>query len=133
MAINTGADAEYMAYQFKVHTLIVRLPSSKPSHRPAARVFSTYHPLEQQYDSVHGRFDGSVDVEGDDLIINGQRVKTTHTRKVRTNSHTHTRLPPGLSHRPAARVTNLSNQTSPPFAPFCPHVTKKPPTPNTTS
>ena len=52
MSINTGADAEYMAYQFK-------------------------------YDSVHGRWDGSVDVEGDDLIINGQRIKTTHTRKVR--------------------------------------------------
>jgi hypothetical protein len=51
VSINTGADAEYMAYQFK-------------------------------YDSVHGRWDGSVDVEGDDLIINGQRVKTTHTRKV---------------------------------------------------
>ncbi len=50
VAINTGADAEYMAYQFK-------------------------------YDSVHGRFDGKVDVEGDDIIIDGHRVKTTHTRK----------------------------------------------------
>lgn len=55
VSINTGADAEYMAYQFK-------------------------------YDSVHGRFDGSVDVEGDDLIINGHRVKTTHTRKVQTDT-----------------------------------------------
>lgn len=50
VAINTGADATYMAYQFK-------------------------------YDSVHGRFDGTVDVNGDDLIIDGQVVKTTHTRK----------------------------------------------------
>jgi len=50
VAINTGADATYMAYQFK-------------------------------YDSIHGKWDGTVDVNGDDLIINGQTVKTTHTRK----------------------------------------------------
>ena len=49
-AINTGAAAEYMAYQFK-------------------------------YDTIHGRWDGSLEVDGDDLIINGQRVKTTHARK----------------------------------------------------
>lgn len=49
-AINTGADATYMAYQFK-------------------------------YDTVHGRWKGSIEVEGDDLVINGQRVKTTHQRK----------------------------------------------------
>jgi glyceraldehyde 3-phosphate dehydrogenase len=47
LAINTGADAQYMAYQFK-------------------------------YDSVHGRWKGSLEVDGDDLIINGQRIKTTH-------------------------------------------------------
>lgn len=28
-----------------------------------------------KYDSVHGRFPGTVDVEGNDLIINGKRVK----------------------------------------------------------
>jgi glyceraldehyde 3-phosphate dehydrogenase len=49
VAINTGADASYMAYQFK-------------------------------YDSVHGRFDGSVEVNGDDLVINGKRIKTSHGR-----------------------------------------------------
>jgi len=49
-AINTGADANYMAYQFK-------------------------------YDTVHGRWKGSLEVDGDDLIINGKRVKTTHARK----------------------------------------------------
>lgn len=49
MAINSGSDAKYMAYQFK-------------------------------YDSVHGRFKGTVDVDGNDLIINGQRVRTTQTR-----------------------------------------------------
>lgn len=48
-AINTGAGADYMAYQFK-------------------------------YDTIHGRWGGSLEVNGDDLIINGQTIKTTHTR-----------------------------------------------------
>lgn len=50
IAINTGADANYMAYQFK-------------------------------YDTVHGKWKGSLEVDGDDLVINGQRIKTTHHRK----------------------------------------------------
>ncbi len=49
MAINSGADANYMAYQFK-------------------------------YDSVHGRWRGTIEVDGNDLLINGQRIKTTHSR-----------------------------------------------------
>jgi glyceraldehyde 3-phosphate dehydrogenase len=49
-AINTGADANYMAYQFK-------------------------------YDTIHGRWKGTMEVNGDDMIINGQTVKTTHVRK----------------------------------------------------
>jgi len=48
--INTGAAADYMAYQFK-------------------------------YDTIHGRWGGSLEVDGDDMIINGQRIKTTHERK----------------------------------------------------
>src|SRR5271156_4841938 len=28
-----------------------------------------------KYDSVHGRFEGDVQVDGNDLIINGKRVK----------------------------------------------------------
>ncbi|MDD3030271.1 MAG: type I glyceraldehyde-3-phosphate dehydrogenase [Alphaproteobacteria bacterium] len=28
-----------------------------------------------KYDSVHGRFDGNVSVEGSDLVVNGQRIK----------------------------------------------------------
>lgn len=49
IAINTGADANYMAYQFK-------------------------------YDTVHGRWKGTLEVDGDDMVINGKRVKTTHFR-----------------------------------------------------
>ncbi len=33
-----------------------------------------------RYDSVHGRFGGSVEVDGNDLIINGQRVKGLQVR-----------------------------------------------------
>jgi glyceraldehyde 3-phosphate dehydrogenase len=47
--INSGADADYMAYQFK-------------------------------YDSVHGKFDGSVEVDGDALVIDGKKIALSHTR-----------------------------------------------------
>ena len=33
-----------------------------------------------KYDSVHGRFNGSVEVDGNDLIINGDRLKITSQR-----------------------------------------------------
>lgn len=33
-----------------------------------------------KYDSVHGRFNGDVSVEGDDLIVNGDRIKITAER-----------------------------------------------------
>lgn len=39
-------------------------------------------PLARQfkYDTVHGKFDGTVEVDGMDLILDGQRVPTSHTR-----------------------------------------------------
>eukprot|EP01046_Picozoa_sp_COSAG06_P100257 COSAG06_NODE_46377_length_347_cov_1.016129_1_plen_63_part_10 len=30
-----------------------------------------------KYDSVHGRFDGTVEADGDNLIINGNKVQVT--------------------------------------------------------
>ncbi len=33
-----------------------------------------------KYDSVHGRFDGTVEVEGSNLIVNGKTVRTTAER-----------------------------------------------------
>jgi glyceraldehyde 3-phosphate dehydrogenase len=39
-----------------------------------------YMAYQFKYDTVHGRWDGSVEVDGMDLIINGQRVPTSHTR-----------------------------------------------------
>ena len=31
-----------------------------------------------KYDSVHGRFAGEVDWDGDDLIVNGRRIRVFH-------------------------------------------------------
>lgn len=33
-----------------------------------------------KYDSIHGRFDGSVEVDGTDLIVNGDRIRVTAER-----------------------------------------------------
>jgi len=33
-----------------------------------------------KYDSVHGKFDGTIEVEGNDLIVNGDRIKITAER-----------------------------------------------------
>ncbi len=33
-----------------------------------------------KYDSVHGRFDGTVEVDGDDLVVNGTRLKVLSER-----------------------------------------------------
>jgi glyceraldehyde 3-phosphate dehydrogenase len=31
-----------------------------------------------KYDSVHGRFNGTVELKGNDLVVNGKTVKLTH-------------------------------------------------------
>jgi len=33
-----------------------------------------------KYDSVHGRFDGTVDFTEDSLIVNGKKIKLSHER-----------------------------------------------------
>ena len=33
-----------------------------------------------RYDSVHGRFDGEVSIDGGDLVVNGQRIRLTQER-----------------------------------------------------
>ena len=33
-----------------------------------------------QYDSVHGRFDADVSVDGDHLVVNGKRIRLTQER-----------------------------------------------------
>merc|ERR1712046_71346 len=33
-----------------------------------------------KYDSIHGKYDGVVEVDGDSLVIDGQKVELSHTR-----------------------------------------------------
>merc|ERR1712146_832707 len=33
-----------------------------------------------KYDSIHGKYDGTVEVDGDSLVIDGQKVELSHTR-----------------------------------------------------
>merc|ERR1711976_485926 len=35
---------------------------------------------QMKYDSIHGRYDGTIDADGDSLIIDGQKVALSHTR-----------------------------------------------------
>ena len=39
-----------------------------------------YMAYQLKYDTVHGRFKGSIEIDGTDLIINGKRVKTWRSR-----------------------------------------------------
>eukprot|EP00439_Symbiodinium_sp_Y106_P076489 s219_g15.t1 len=32
------------------------------------------------YDTIHGKYDGTVEVDGDSLVIDGQKVALSHTR-----------------------------------------------------
>jgi glyceraldehyde 3-phosphate dehydrogenase len=41
---------------------------------------SEYMAYQFKYDTVHGIWKGTVETNGDDLIINGKTVKTTHSR-----------------------------------------------------
>lgn len=39
-----------------------------------------YMAYMMKYDSVHGRFDGEIKVEGNDLVVNGKRIRVTAER-----------------------------------------------------
>lgn len=69
----------------RIGRLATRIMTSNPNCQLAA--INSGHDVEYmayqlKYDTVHGRFPGSVDIDGTDLIINGQRVKTNKTRDV---------------------------------------------------
>ena len=34
-----------------------------------------------KYDSVHGKYDGTVEVDGGDLVVDGQRIKISAERE----------------------------------------------------
>merc|ERR1719410_2758420 len=39
-----------------------------------------YLAYQMKYDSIHGRYDGTVEVDGDSLVIDGTKVALSHTR-----------------------------------------------------
>merc|ERR1711971_1033781 len=39
-----------------------------------------YLAYQMKYDSIHGRHDGTVEVDGDSLVIDGKKVALSHTR-----------------------------------------------------
>ena len=65
-------DTEYMSYMMKVR-LAMTCDSWQAGHAPAGL---RCHAGGVQYDSTHGRLDGSVKAEGDKLVINGHPIAT---------------------------------------------------------
>merc|ERR1711976_925660 len=39
-----------------------------------------YMAYQMKYDSIHGRYDGTIEADGDSLVIDGHRVALSHTR-----------------------------------------------------
>merc|ERR1711933_401970 len=39
-----------------------------------------YLAYQMKYDTIHGRYDGSIEVDGDSLVIDGKKVALSHTR-----------------------------------------------------
>merc|ERR1711933_204354 len=39
-----------------------------------------YLAYQMKYDSIHGRYDGTVEVDGDSLVVDGKKVALSHTR-----------------------------------------------------
>ncbi len=41
---------------------------------------SDYLAYMMKYDSIHGKYDGTVEVDGDSLVVDGQKIALSHTR-----------------------------------------------------
>ena len=64
-----------------VASIMVKDPETKLLHVNAGSATPDYMAYQFKFDSIHGRFDGAVLVDGDDLIIDGQRIVTTRQRE----------------------------------------------------
>jgi len=68
----------------RIGRLVARIMTKDPEttllHVNAGSATTDYMAYQFKYDSIHGRYDGTVVVDGDDLVLNGQRVVTTRAR-----------------------------------------------------
>jgi len=63
-----------------VARIMLKDPETKLLHINAGSATTDYMAYQFKYDSIHGRWDGTTVVDGDDLIVNGQRIVTTRAR-----------------------------------------------------
>jgi len=68
----------------RIGRLVARIMTKDPEtnliHVNAGSATPDYMAYQFKYDSIHGRYDGTVVVDGDDLVLDGQRVVTTRAR-----------------------------------------------------
>ena len=80
--INASYDSDYLAYMMKYDTRLVFLLGSNGfevlSSCPVLHLciaFFSSHSFR-----IHGKYDGTVEVDGDSLVVDGQKIALSHTR-----------------------------------------------------
>jgi glyceraldehyde 3-phosphate dehydrogenase len=63
-----------------VARIMIKDPETNLLHVNAGSATPDYMAYQFKYDSIHGRYDGTTVVDGDDLVIDGNRVITTRAR-----------------------------------------------------
>merc|ERR1711906_21150 len=63
-----------------VARIMIKDPETNLVHVNAGSATTDYMAYQFKYDSIHGRFDGTTVVDGDDLVLDGNRVITTRAR-----------------------------------------------------
>jgi len=63
-----------------VARLMVKDPETQLIQVNAGSATTDYMAYQFKYDTIHGRFNGDVVVDGDDLVLDGQRVLTSRAR-----------------------------------------------------
>lgn len=64
----------------RIGRLVFRIAAAQPENYRICAVNDPFVPADYmaymlKYDSTHGRFNGTIEVEGDSLIVNGTKIK----------------------------------------------------------